>query len=232
MKFEPSIDFDKTDYQLFEQIESIREWIVRQDINIDFIDYGAGSPTFNRTDKEMYNGVASKTSTQSLCKIGIKGDFAHYLYALIKKHKPKKILELGTCCGFSSMYMAKACEQFGIVHTIEGSEQIAEIARKNLSKAGSNNVIQYIGRFQDILPDVLNKITKFDFVLIDGHHDKDATIRYFNQIKPYLSSLSIVIFDDIHWSKGMSQAWDLIKSDDAIKNYIDLNKLAVCYLNQ
>lgn len=223
------MQFSEKDLKIFAEIEAIREEIKEQKIDISLMDYGAGTPEESRDEQQMYEGVEKKTNSYDLCSIGLKNNWAQTLYSLVKENKPNNILELGTCCGFSSIYMAKANKSSNIF-TIEGDCNVAQLASQNIKKAGCSNIIQYVGKFQDILLETLNKIGKIDFAFIDGHHDKNATIKYFEQIKPYLDKNAILVFDDISWSKGMNECWEYIKKDKDIKRYEDLEKIGICYL--
>ena len=66
---------------------------------------------------------------------------------------------------------------------------------------------------------------------IDGHHDQEATIQYFEKIIPFLGANSILIFDDINWSEGMFQAWQKIKSNSYVSMSFDFYKLGVVICN-
>jgi len=223
------IELTKEDYDIFQEIEKRREEIIDLNKTFDFIDYGAGSPDAKLTKDQMYNGVRKKISTKEMCRIGLKGNWVEFLYKMVKKYKPKNILELGTCCGFSSIYMSKA-NPSAVIYTIEGSKELADIAKENIEKLNCNNIKQIVGRFQDVLSGALEGIGRVDFAFIDGHHDRDATIRYYETIKPYLSHKSIVIFDDISWSDGMKRAWEEIRRDPLIEKYEDLGKLGICFI--
>ena len=48
---------------------------------------------------------------------------------------------------------------------------------------------------------------KLDFIFIDGNHREEATINYFKQLLPLIHNDSLMVFDDVHWSKGMENAW-------------------------
>jgi len=222
-------DLTVEDYAIFKNIEDVREDIKKQNIPIKVIDYGAGNPKDKRNKIQMYEGVEKITNSFDLCSIGLKDKWAHTMYSLVKKHKPKNILELGTCCGFSSIYMAKAYSD-STIHTIEGDCSVAELASENVRKLNCNNIKQYTGRFQDVLPNLLEEIKVIDLAFIDGHHDKEATIEYFSFVKPFLSKNAIVVFDDISWSEGMIEAWEIIKKDTTVREYKDLKKLGICYM--
>lgn len=222
-------DISGDDILIFNEIEKIRESIKEKNIKIDFLDFGAGDPNDNRDNSQMSEGVKTTKYTKQLCQIGLKGEWAQLMYTLIKKYKPNNILELGTCCGFSSIYMAKANPSSNI-YTIEGACEVANIASNNINQANVTNINQIIGKFDDVLASTLKDIKQIDFAFIDGHRDKDATIRYFGIIKPFLSQNAIVVFDDISWSDGMKECWTEIIKDKDIKSYENLEKLGICYL--
>jgi len=79
-----------------------------------------------------------------------------------------------------------------------------------------------IGRFEETLLPALHKLGHADFVFMDGNHQKLPTLEYFRQIKPFLSENSVVILDDIYWSKGMAEAWELLKDDAQVTLSLDL----------
>ena len=88
-------------------------------------------------------------------------------------------------------------------------------------------------RFQDVLDKVLNESRPVDFAFIDGHHDENATMRYFDQLIPFLANQGVVlVFDDISWSPGMKKAWKKIKVDERVKFSVDLRKVGICLMKK
>jgi len=69
----------------------------------------------------------------------------------------------------------------------------------------------------------INTLTdnNFDLIYIDGNHQKEATINYFHSLLKYTNNDSLIIFDDIHWSKGMTEAWETIVQDTNVTLSID-----------
>jgi predicted O-methyltransferase YrrM len=128
------------------------------------------------------------------------------------------------------MYLASALKLNGVgkIVTLEGAEPLASIAIKNFKTLELNNIDLILGKFQDTLENVLVQQKFFDFVFIDGNHDENATIKYFNQIYPYLSEKAIVIFDDISWSQGMKNAWDTIQNDKKVNYAFNLHNIGIC----
>lgn len=60
-----------------------------------------------------------------------------------------------------------------------------------------------------------------DLIYFDGNHQKEATLKYFHQLLPLAHNDSVFIFDDIHWSKGMEEAWEEIKAHPRVRVTID-----------
>jgi len=71
-------------------------------------------------------------------------------------------------------------------------------------------------------------ITSVDYVFIDGHHNEQATINYFELLLPHLSPGATVVFDDISWSKGMKRSWEKICRHSAVAFAVDLKMLGIC----
>jgi len=65
---------------------------------------------------------------------------------------------------------------------------------------------------------------------VDGNHRLEPTLRYFQLLMDRVSRPAILIFDDIHWSAEMEQAWAAIKADPRIGLTIDLFFLGFAFL--
>jgi len=61
-----------------------------------------------------------------------------------------------------------------------------------------------------------------DFVFVDGNHQKEATLKYFEWCLPKVHENTLLIFDDIYWSEGMKQAWAEIKAHPKVTVTVDL----------
>lgn len=221
---------DDNDKKNLALVASLRASGMQDESVIKFLDFGAGNPEDKRSEDEMAKGKTTETTVAKLSSIGLKNEWSEWIYALVKERKPKVVLELGTCCGFSSITMGLANADTRI-YTIEGAKEIAAIAGENIKKAGCTNITQIVGRFADVLDETLKRISPIDFVFIDGHHDKDATVKYYRQILPFMSKGSVMAFDDISWSDGMKEAWELISSETGIDKCEDLGKIGICYID-
>ena len=108
------------------------------------------------------------------------------------------------------------------IFTIEGSPSIANAARQYHRSMKLNNVQVITGNFDQQLPEVLKKHPQPDLVFVDGNHRRRPTLTYFDLLLKTNTPQSIFIFDDIHWSGEMEDAWEIIKNNPAVTASIDL----------
>ena len=120
----------------------------------------------------------------------------------------------------------------GRLTTLEGSPARARIARSVFEAVGLDNVMCKIGLFTDTLRETLEEMGSVDYAFIDGHHLKQPTLDYFDEIYPHLAEGALVIFDDIRYSRGMREAWSLLKRDIRIKVAVDLGRMGVCTISK
>lgn len=156
----------------------------------------------------------------------VRRKYGQLLHRLAEHSNATEILEIGTALGISSIYISTAVPNSRIT-TIEGCAMISEVAEKNFRKAGTNNVELVVGNFDIHLEKVLENINKLDFAFLDGNHKKEATLNYFEKIQSKCHADSILVIDDIHWSRGMQQAWEEIKKNEKVSITIDLFQLGI-----
>lgn len=120
----------------------------------------------------------------------LQGQFLEIISKLVQ---PKRILEVGTMVGYSSICLAKGLAVDGILHTIEMREADASIAQANFEKAGLQDRIQlHVGNALEIIPQ-LNET--WDLVFIDA--DKTGYARYYELLKPRLRSGGLILADNV-----------------------------------
>lgn len=225
--------FSSEEKAMTDKIEELRSKLNLSKDRVNVIDYGAGAATDQRTAEEMYNGVPVANVLGNICRNTSKPTlWAQVLFKIIRHSKVKKCLELGTSVGISGSYQASALKLNGegVLKTMEGSPEVANIAKNNFNSLNLNNVSVIVGRFQDNL-DSLLKEGNYDYAFIDGHHDRDATIKYFEQIYPWFTTPGLLVFDDIKWSGGMMQAWDSIIADKRVNVSVDLGPIGICVID-
>lgn len=157
--------------------------------------------------------------------------YGKVLYTLAREFAPGVILELGTSVGVSTMYLCEGAPG-ALIYTVEGCREKLEICRENARLLGHDNVHTLEGSFKDVLPGFLSRSGQLDFVFIDGNHREASTIDYFEKLVDHLHSDSVVVIDDIHWSKGMTRAWDTIRNHSRVKVSIDLFRMGVLFFRR
>jgi len=204
--------YDATPKNVYTEVENIRKTLLADDCEITIIDLGAGSHVNNNRQKKISDIAAHALKPPKLAQL---------LYRIAADLQPKNIIELGTCLGVTTIYLQKAAPN-AKVYTLEGSPQTAEVAKEEFSKAGLNDIELVTGNFDDTLPGIIDKLDKVDFVFVDGNHQKEATLRYFEWCLPKVYEDTLLIFDDIYWSEGMKEAWAQIKTHPQVMVTVDL----------
>ncbi|TAH43222.1 MAG: SAM-dependent methyltransferase [Bacteroidetes bacterium] len=213
---------DETPYYFYEDIEALRSRLLLDNRTISVTDFGTGG---------------SAKSTRKLKVSGIAKNFlqrkknAQLISRLVTHFKPKSLLELGTSLGLTSAYMALPNRQTQVI-TVEGCSETAAIARHNFELLGIKNIELICGEFNQGLPLALDKTGHLDFVYFDGNHKKEATLKYFESCLKQHSESSVFIFDDIHWSREMSDAWTQIKNNPEVTLSLDLFQLGIVFFRK
>lgn len=199
-------------YEAYTRVEALRRQLLINDKVIEVEDFGAGSAL----------AKSNRRSLASIAKHAAKSPkYAQLLFRIVQFYQPANILELGTSLGISTAYMALGHQRAQVV-TGEGSAAIAAQARDNFNRLGLAQPQLVQGNFDDTLPAMLKLLKQVDLAFVDGNHRLEPTVRYFQQLLPYLNEYSIVILDDIHWSADMEQAWEQVKAHEAVTLTIDL----------
>lgn len=156
--------------------------------------------------------------------------YGRMLARLIDDLKVDNILELGTSLGISTAYMAAARKNAHIV-TIEGLEPVARLTQKKLKESGFNNVTVINGDITEQIDQAIDSLPgkKVGLAFIDGDHSKEATLRFFEKISARHTSLAVIVFDDIYWSKGMTEAWQSVVADERVSTTIELPQMGLAF---
>ncbi|MGO4770102.1 O-methyltransferase [Flavobacterium sp. W22_SRS_FK3] len=178
---------------------------------IEVTDFGAGSKIFKSNKREI--SKIAKTA-------GISEKRAELLFRITKYFQPKNILEIGTSLGLATSAMALGNPKARLI-TLEGCPETANQCQLQLQKFNFNNVENIISKFESFLISENLQSTIYDLIYFDGNHSKKATLTYFDLLLPTIDNDSVWIFDDIHWSSEMDEAWKVIKSHPKVTVTID-----------
>ena len=204
--------YDFKPKKVYSEIEILRQQLISDNRIITVTDLGAGSHINNNRKKKVSDIARNALKPPKLARL---------LYRLAAYLQPANIIELGTCLGITTLYLKKAVPGAD-VHTLEGCPATAAIAREIFEQDNQYGIGQLTGNFDDTLPGLINSVNRLDFVFADGNHQKQATLNYFNWCLPKVHDDTLLIFDDIYWSKGMKEAWTQIKAHPQVTITIDL----------
>ncbi len=209
-------------YYPFEALELVRSKLKTNHSIISVTDLGAGSKKLKSNQRAISTIAKTSLKRKKYCEI---------VFRLANKTGANTILELGTSLGITTGYLGKA-RRNARIYTLEGCPEIAKIAKENFKLLMLPQIETIVGNFDDTLGAVLLKETSFDFIFIDGNHQKEATLRYFNQMLPYINEHSVIIFDDIHWSADMESAWNTIIQNEQLTVTIDLFEMGIVFFRK
>ena len=214
--------YDLEAKKVYAEIENIRAGLLADERVIEVTDLGAGSLVNNNRKKKISDIAKNALKPPKLAQL---------LYRLVNDLQPRNMIELGTCLGTTSLYLKKGTPNARLI-TLEGCPQTAGVATEMFNKSGINNIELITGNFDDTLPGVINNLDQLDFVFVDGNHQKEATLNYFEWSLPKVHENTLLIFDDIYWSEGMKQAWNEIKSHPQVTVTVDLFWIGLVYFKK
>jgi predicted O-methyltransferase YrrM len=140
------------------------------------------------------------------------------------------IIELGTSLGFATAYMASACPETSVV-SVEGSAAAVKYANQLHQKLGLLNITVVNADISEVLS-LLKESTQPLLVYFDANHAYTPTMQYFTELIKAACSNSIFVFDDIHYSKEMSKAWDEICRHPHTTLCVDLYRMGIVFFNK
>lgn len=136
----------------------------------------------------------------------IRKEMQGFLKLLLAMQHPKRILEVGTAIGFSSILMAEYAPQPCEIVTIENYEKRIPIARENIRRAGREGQITLIeGDAADVLPTLEGN---FDMIFMDAA--KGQYIHFMPEVMRLLATGGVLVSDNV------LQDGDIIESHFAV----------------
>ena len=127
--------------------------------------------------------------------ISVSAAQGKFLHLLARIQGARKILEIGTLGGYSTIWMARALPPDGRLITLEFDAKHADVARANIARAGlSDRVDLRIGRAIDALPGLVQE-GPFDLVFIDA--DKPSTSDYFTWALKLSRKGTVIVVDNV-----------------------------------
>jgi len=210
---------NKTDPAVVYCIEKVRQRLKRDKRMIDVLDLGSGSG--NRG-----NNLKRVTDIARFSPVSRK--YGMLLADLAAEFGGPLIVEFGTSLGISTMYMALSCREIPVA-TMEGCPAIAGIAANNFKESGLKNVRLYIGHFEDTISEIVKIGITPGLVFIDGNHRKKPVLEYFEKMAEISGPKTVIVIDDIYYSREMEAAWNEIRNNERVTLSVDLFRMGIVF---
>ena len=147
----------------------------------------------------MLDGAVARSRAAEMPEIQISAGQGKLLYLLAKLIGARRILELGTLAGYSTIWLARALPPGGRVVTMEFSAAHAEVARQNFAAAGLVDRIEVIVgaalESSDHLMHTMRREPLFDMVFIDA--DKNNYPAYLDLVVPLTRPGGLILADNV-----------------------------------
>lgn len=203
--------YDKKSKHEYLVLKKYRKSLLENKNTIEVTDFGAGSKVFKSNSREI-----SKIAETA----GISSKRAELLFRVTNYFQPKHILEIGTSLGLATAALSLGNKNSEIT-TLEGCENTIGIAKNQLQTINRSTVKFINTEFSAYLKNTKLKSQFFNLIYFDGNHQKQATLDYFEALLPTITNDTVWIFDDIHWSKEMEEAWKIIQKHPKVTVTID-----------
>lgn len=212
--------YDKKQYPEYSILKNYRNSLLENKNTIEVTDFGAGSRVF-KSNKRQISKIA-KTA-------GISQKRAELLFRISNYFQSENILEIGTSLGLATSALSLGNKNATIT-TLEGCAETSSVAKKQFVEFNFNNMETVVTEFSDYLKN--QNLKSQDLIYFDGNHSKQATSEYFELLLPTITNESIWIFDDIHWSTDMEEAWEIIKNHPKVTVTIDTFQWGLVFFRQ
>lgn len=180
----------------------------------------------SRLLEDLYRKTYTSVVNPNMVSGHLQGKLLGMLVSMIN---PELVLEIGTYTGYSAISMALSLKKKAILHTIEINDELYDLSRSYIEKAGlKEKIIMHTGDAREIIPQ-LNM--NFDLVFIDG--DKREYTDYYNIVYPFVKKDGYIIADNVLWdgkvidnnatddmTKGIRDFNQLVKNDKRVENVI------------
>jgi predicted O-methyltransferase YrrM len=207
------------EFTSWKTIEDLREKLLKDNTLLDVTDLGAGSALLKSNQRLIKDIARTSLSPRRYSR----------LYARIIHYFQKKtIVELGTSLGINTFYLASASPS--VVYTFEGASTVANVARANFSLS-TTNITLVEGNIDHTLQAELHKLPKIDLAFLDANHRYEPTMRYFEILLSKVHTNTIMIWDDIHYSKEMENAWRAMQKHRLVYGSADLYKCGILFFD-
>ena len=145
----------------------------------------------------VLDAAVAASEAAGLPDIAVTAGQGKLLYLIARMQRACRILELGTLAGYSTIWLARALPEDGLLVTIEADKHHCEVARANVARADLGSLVELReGQALDVLPELAAEgLEPFDMVFIDA--DKENTEPYFRWALRLSRVGAVIVVDNV-----------------------------------
>ena len=153
--------------------------------------------------------------------LAISGLQGKFLQMLAQIHGAKKILEIGTLAGYSTIWLARALPEEGRLVSLEAVPTNVTLARKNIEFAGLSHLVEiHAGKALDVLPEIeQSNNVPFDLIFIDA--DKSGYKDYVDWALKLSRKGTVIILDNVIRDGGIVNFENNTRTMRGLREYFD-----------
>lgn len=173
-------------------------------------------------EDEVLTGLIKSLDEEGLPQHSVSANQGKFLQVMMMACSAKRVLELGTLGGYSTVWLARALPENGKVISIEADKHHVDVAKKNIDRAGlSKKVDILVGKALDLLPQIVSAGDEpFDMIFIDA--DKPPYTEYFEYALQLSRPGTIIICDNVIRE---GKVLDMNSTDEKVQGVQRLNKM-------
>jgi len=155
---------------------------------------------------ELLEATLAASAAAGLPPIAVSPNQGKFLQILARAVNARRILEVGTLGGYSTIWLAGALAPGGRIVTLEADAHHAHVARENFERAGLDSIIELrFGKAHDTMPAMIaERVEPFDFIFIDA--DKKRIPLYFDWAVRMAHSGTLIVVDNVVRKGALAEA--------------------------
>lgn len=157
--------------------------------------------------------------------------YGFLLYRITRWFQPEMIIELGTGMGISTLYLSSGSPETPL-HSIERDKERAAMAAQLICRCCPGPISIHWGEMEEKLEHIKPLMPQRFLAFVDGNHHYEPTVEYLRNLMDRAGDESVIIMDDIYWSRGMQRAWKEVASWPEVKVSIDLFHMGILLLRK
>lgn len=148
------------------------------------------------SEDEVLNGIPQNLDKQGLPQISVSKETGKFLYLLVKMTGARRVLEIGTLAGYSTIWLGRALPNDGQIVTIDYRQEHLNLAQMHLNQAKLKAEVQLrFGEASQVMQELVNEHEQFDLIFIDA--DKVNYPTYVHQAIALSRPGTVIVVDNL-----------------------------------